>query len=191
MENNLFNCTIEYMNHYLINGIYTQQFIDDFEKIKHQSIMDEISNLEHNKRSTNFKKYKKFKKLPLRGLYKIHFSNGSLINMKYNLQNHWDFQSNKFEQMALEVRKQVGDYEYEKFSQLLAQKFIDGYYARRKNSKLTGEWIVFMKHNQKNYYLTLAEHDESDEKIFNRIMTSCFVEFPELYERYKKLNKIT
>ena len=35
---------------------------------------------------------------------------------------------------------------------------------------MSGEWIVFQKYNEKNYYLTLAAHDEGDENIFKREM---------------------
>ena len=40
---------------------------------------------------------------------------------------------------------------------------------RSKGHKLTGEWIVFQKYEGKNYYLTLAAHNEGDDKIYKRV----------------------
>jgi hypothetical protein len=52
-------------------------------------------------------------------------------------------------------------------------------YAKRSRAqKLTGEWIVFAKHEGKNYYLTLAAHGEGDDHIFARIRDGCVSEFP-------------
>ncbi|MFT3689884.1 hypothetical protein [Paenirhodobacter sp.] len=34
---------------------------------------------------------------------------------------------------------------------------------------MTGHWLVFARVDERNYYLTLARHDEKDEKIFERV----------------------
>jgi hypothetical protein len=49
----------------------------------------------------------------------------------------------------------------------------------RKQSRLTGEWIVFAKANGRNIYLTLAGHDESNEAVLSRCSLAP-EEFPEL-----------
>lgn len=46
-------------------------------------------------------------------------------------------------------------------------------------SRMTGEWIVFMKHKGKNLYLTLAVHKETDQSIINRLGL-CAEEFPNI-----------
>jgi hypothetical protein len=53
-----------------------------------------------------------------------------------------------------------------------------GYSDRARNSKLTGEWIIFAKHDDRNYYLTLGVHGD-DAAIWDRCR-SCADEFPEL-----------
>ena len=52
---------------------------------------------------------------------------------------------------------------------------------------LTGEWIVYARHEGKNYYLTLATHSEPDEKILKRIAL-CRDDFPFLgdYPQFKE-----
>jgi hypothetical protein len=52
------------------------------------------------------------------------------------------------------------------------------YADRARAQELTGEWIVFAKHEGKNYYLCLAGHDEGDDHIFARISDGCAYEFP-------------
>lgn len=44
-------------------------------------------------------------------------------------------------------------------------------------SKLTGEWIVFAKHNNENYYLALGEHESNDEYLFKTISSTCIPQF--------------
>jgi len=52
------------------------------------------------------------------------------------------------------------------------------YADRARAQELSGEWIVFAKHEGKNYYLTLAAHYEGDDQIFARIRDGCVGEFP-------------
>lgn len=43
-------------------------------------------------------------------------------------------------------------------------------YARRsQDARLTGEWIVYSRTGNRNYYITLARHDEGDEVIAERL----------------------
>jgi len=53
---------------------------------------------------------------------------------------------------------------------------------RVSQGKLTGEWIVFAKHNGQNYYLTLTTHPSDrgtgDQDIFDEIKAMTYVQFP-------------
>lgn len=49
---------------------------------------------------------------------------------------------------------------------------------RENQSKLTGEWIVFAKHQGQNYYLTLATHTTEDQHTFDEISSMAHGEFP-------------
>lgn len=51
--------------------------------------------------------------------------------------------------------------------------------AGRKESRLTGEWIVFAKAGRRNIYLTLAGHDETNDAVLSRCLPAA-KEFPEL-----------
>lgn len=62
---------------------------------------------------------------------------------------------------------------------ILHQFVIGGLESRFRENALTGEWIVYKRHNHANYYLMLAKHTEPDEQIIGRLQ-SCAAEFPEL-----------
>jgi hypothetical protein len=53
---------------------------------------------------------------------------------------------------------------------------------RESQNKLTGEWIVFAKHNGQNYYLTIAKHPTGravgDQLIFDEIRSIAYKQFP-------------
>ncbi len=51
--------------------------------------------------------------------------------------------------------------------------------SARKESRLTGEWIVFAKAGGHNIYLTLAGHDETNDAVLSRCLPAMR-EFPEL-----------
>lgn len=64
----------------------------------------------------------------------------------------------------------------EEFIQNLVSLLTKGSYENRCNRrKLTGEWIVFRNFNNKNYYLTMAFHNESNETIFEKVKLACFM----------------
>jgi hypothetical protein len=81
--------------------------------------------------------------------------------------------------------RRIGESITEKLAGGLAHAMVNGVISHRsgslgrKQSRLTGEWIVFAKTSRRSIYLTLAGHDETNELIFSR----CSVapkEFPEL-----------
>jgi len=45
-------------------------------------------------------------------------------------------------------------------------------------NKLTGEWVVFKKHQGANYYLCLGKHSDDDMHLKNRIHLYCIEQFP-------------
>ena len=68
-------------------------------------------------------------------------------------------------------------------SRNLASAVVGLYAERSRDQRLTGEWIVYARHEGRNYYLCLARHDEEDATIFDRIKNGCVDEFPFLYSQ--------
>jgi hypothetical protein len=64
-------------------------------------------------------------------------------------------------------------------SRFVHELVIGGFERHYRDGKMTGEWIVFAKIENKNYYLTLGAHEEGENKILERIRT-CTTEFPEI-----------
>lgn len=59
----------------------------------------------------------------------------------------------------------------------------DGYKDRAERG-LTGDWIIFAKHAEKNYYLDLATHEEGHDpqQLYERLRQGSAWEFPFLFE---------
>lgn len=44
---------------------------------------------------------------------------------------------------------------------------------KNSTNRMTGEWVVFHKHEEKNYYLTFASHRETNDEIYKRVALGC------------------
>ncbi len=149
------------------------RLLDTFE------ILDEIKQLEGVlEYTTSTKKPDCFKRKPLKGLMKTHFTNASYISK--NLYSHFGvkYGGNKalssLVSSAIESSKNMDE-----FIQNIAHSSTIGAISNREKSKsITGEWLVFQKYRGQNYYLTLAEHDEGDENIFRSVVNARLVDFP-------------
>jgi hypothetical protein len=51
---------------------------------------------------------------------------------------------------------------------------------REAAKKLTGEWIIYLPHDGKKYYLCCSTHEAEDQSIYDRIMEHCVRDFPAL-----------
>jgi len=140
-----------------------------------QSIMDEIYFLEGRRKYSMTKSVAVFKKKPLKGLSYKHFKNPHFISR--NLMNY--LSKERMRKIFEDAKNEAGtEFVDENFSSIISHKMtIDAYEEITKMKKLTGEWIVFFPYNEKNYYLTLAEHKECDHSIFQRIESRCFQQF--------------
>jgi hypothetical protein len=67
---------------------------------------------------------------------------------------------------------------YQMISELSHRVVHEPIEGRANDNKLTGEWMVFAKHNQKNYYLCCNTHNAGDQMIFDRIESHCPRDFP-------------
>lgn len=51
-----------------------------------------------------------------------------------------------------------------------------GFIQRLENEKGTGDWLIFNKHQGKNYYLCIAKHNEDD--FILQALRNCISDFP-------------
>ncbi len=146
-------------------------------------MMDEIRWCEGLGRATQTKEASVFRKEPLKGLWKTHFTDASFIvkniGIHMGLENEGNKKLDKLisEAFAQNTTGIVDD----QFISSIATGMSFGVLAERaKGKKLTGEWIVFQKYKEKNYYLTLAAHDEGDDSIYKRVCDCYELDYPYL-----------
>ena len=154
-------------------------------------ITDEIKYLERITRGTRTAKEKPFKGDLLKGLWKKHFYSDRFLPR--NLANYL---SNKVGRKAFDscfretMAENQGDFIEEKILNKLADFASFGAYkykvscAGKEKDALTGEWLIYGKHNGLNYYLCIARHNVGDEKIRSEILNFCTKEFPFLFREF-------
>lgn len=156
------------------------------------NIVAEIRYLEGLILHTKSKAESKFDNSSLKGLMKKHFYDPVYflknVGASYNLAYEAQVEKNKLQGIETEKTKKEKEKEKEKpllkmateHMQTLPKKevierivydlTIGDLKAREEaGKKLTGEWLVYKKYNGKNYYLTLANHKDSDEEILSRV----------------------
>ncbi|MBN1654344.1 MAG: hypothetical protein JXA30_11295 [Deltaproteobacteria bacterium] len=116
-----------------------------------------------------------FKHLPLRGLMHIHFGPGHFIHTNLMNEQKRPDNQNRVEK-AIENAQNLDD-----AIKLFAHEMTFGSYKRRADRNgLTGEWIIYAKYDKRNYYLSLASHDETDQVIYDRMVERCEDRFREV-----------
>jgi hypothetical protein len=122
------------------------------------------------------------KRPPLAGLWHKHYGQLGLGPLAKNIQNA--LAKYKIPYLVEKVRQAQASGEERFFTvddaAAIANDAVHGNYTRREEANgLTGEWIIFARHEQKNYYLSLATHDSSTHAhIRQQIDALCVREFP-------------
>jgi len=122
---------------------------------------------------------------PLKGLWHKHYPRQGLRSLCINLEHGL----NKYGIPLLEQKaagiKAASEARYltaeiKRDINELIDDAIDGNRNRlKKQQQLTGEWILFAKHEGKNYYLDIATHDKSThDHVRKNIEAICYSEFP-------------
>ncbi len=148
-------------------------------------ISDEMQCLEGVGRRTATKKEDRFRHVPLKVLWKTRFTDASFIPK--NLSAHFGVTRGGNEKLIDLIthafKSSRSGYVDDDFAKEIAHNFtIEAMLDRAKGRKMTGEWIVYKKHEGKNYYLTLAAHAEDDDSIYQRVCDAYEFDFPFLRE---------
>lgn len=122
-----------------------------------------------------------FRHAPLAGLYKKHF-----ISPRFLPKNLLNFLRSKagarhFKNVWDEAAKLSGSgYVDDIFTNYIAHHMVvDPVELKNAANEMTGEWVVFHKHEGANYYLAFASHTETNDEIYKRVVTACeFDNFP-------------
>ena len=124
---------------------------------------------------------------PLKGLWHKHWFQAGFLatNLLNETEKHGDMFIRKPLNAAFGRDRWIGEPMTEQRAGQLAHTVVESALsyrsgtAARKQSRMTGEWIVFAKASGRNIYLTLAGHKETNEAILSRC-SAALHEFPEL-----------
>ncbi|MBT6686638.1 MAG: hypothetical protein HN704_01395 [Bacteroidetes bacterium] len=139
-------------------------------------ILDIIELIE--KENTNLSN--QFKHKPLQGLYKFHHNaySGIGYSLLMNIRNYW------FNKQGQIHKKRKADYkniiDKHKLSKHIIMSNLHSQAIYGNERKLTGEWLIYTRVQEVNYFLCLASHTEGDNSIYENKIKECYNEFPEL-----------
>ncbi len=166
----------------LIPGRYSHLFLLNLYSMeKHQGIppdlvTQEIKSLEQGSQSY-MKPETPYKRKPLRGLWHKHFFASLPSTVAHNLSNEL---GRRGVRQAVETafHPSKGDrVTPEMISDLVSAIVEKPFQKRSDEGRLTGEWIVYAKHRDQNYYLCISSHKHGDDAIAGNLRTVCCREF--------------
>lgn len=157
----------------LVMHLYLHAQVNDIDP---SMIVAELKALEGNAPSVGTKAATQFTGEPLKGLWHKHFFSAQFVG--HNLVNH-----HAGGRLGKLVEQVMDPAKYPVITaellDTLTHEVVTGAFEKREaQNKLTGEWIVFAKHEGKNYYLCLATHETGDQVIYDQIKSICFRQFP-------------
>jgi len=141
-------------------------------------ILSAIRELEQGELPSGVKPATQFKNLPLKGLWHKHFFSAHFIVQNIIL----GLGKTGLERLVNEVMDPAKSpvITEEMINELAHRVTYEPVEVRDARKKLTGEWIVYLRHEGKNYYLCVNTHNAGDQFIFDRIKEHCVRDFPEL-----------
>lgn len=154
--------------------------LESYRGVNPLQIVDEIRYLEDPSKPSMTKPAARFRHPPLRGLWHKHYFSARFIPQ--NIANHLAGPRLRgVVEEVLDPRKSPLETE-EMVRELAHRVSIEPFEQRASANALTGEWIVFAKHKEENYYLSLATHTAGDKQIREKIEKHCIRQFPFLSE---------
>lgn len=147
-----------------------------------RDVLHEIDVLEGFASNSSTKEPEQFKRRPLHPFWHKHFSTAR--HLMRNMGERWGLGksgnralSAMIEQVAMEYGNQPDLWQKRLAHDLILGGLNDRAAARR----MTGDWIVFAKHQGQNFYLGLATHGDDDEALYERLRQGGEWEFPFLF----------
>lgn len=147
-----------------------------------RKVIREIEALEGIGAPSRFKPPIQNKHPPLKGLWHKHFMQDDMHSLALNFMHGLKrYGMPLFEQRARDAAE-TGEMRYVSVEDVgaLTHDVVDGNLGRLSAAQaLTGEWLLFAKHQDQNYYLSLASHDKNThDHVRHQIDAICRNEFP-------------
>lgn len=144
-------------------------------------VVSQIRVLEGVEAARGLKAATPFKHPPLQGLWHQHYLEDGLPSMACNIQKGIDKFGLPWFKQKIADAKASGEERYITEADVvqIAHDAVVSNWERLINSEaLTGEWLIFAKHEGKNYYLSLGKHNSGDNLLRSQIDAVCLQEFP-------------
>jgi hypothetical protein len=142
------------------------------------SLLDEVRALE-GLGPTRTKEPAPFKGDVLRGIMHKHFF--SARHIAHNLRNVWADPDKLQRVLNRELASPGENHDpWERAGRVAKRLTVTAFEHKEKGQALTGDWIVYRRHHDRNYYLCLAVHGEPDAMIFERFVDAAAREFPQI-----------
>lgn len=151
-------------------------------RLSPESVVREIRALEGIGPPSQLKAPIQNKHPPLKGLWHKHYFGDGIVPIAANVLKGLGRFGIPYAQQKVDEAKQTGVMGFftAEDAKAIADDVVHGHLQRlRQKQELTGEWLVFARHEGRNYYLCLATHDTASHVDLRRqIDTVCCQEFP-------------
>jgi hypothetical protein len=139
-------------------------------------VIQEIRDHETGTHTTGTKAATQFQRPPLQGLWHKHYFSGHFV--AHNIMNQ--LSGDKLMKLANQVfDPSVSSVITEQMIRDFAHEVSHGRLEdRSEQNYLTGEWIVFAKHEGQNFYLCASTHTNGDQVIYDSIKSAVLLQFP-------------
>jgi hypothetical protein len=149
-----------------------------------QDVLQPVLDVESGEPACGLKPATQFVREPLRGLWHKHWFSARFLPANLlaamNRRDSMDF--------IWEIAKEGDIFTEEIFNQIVHHVTITAFEERHDAKKLTGEWIFFLRRNELNYYLCLGTHQTGDQRLHDKVVSLCALDFPELPEWMAEAN---
>ena len=149
-------------------------------------VLDELDCLEGLRLQRQTKPAEQFHYPPLRPLWHKHYS--APRHLVPNVGARWNLMGKRHDALDAAIREVARKHGSDPNvwpRVFLHRLVLGGYSERAARTRLTGDWIIFGKHEGLNYYLDLATHEEGKEpeRLFEKLRTGNAAEFPFLFDQ--------
>ncbi len=140
------------------------------------SVTDELQTMEGRRAGKGTRSAEPFLGKVLKGLQKKHFTDARFLleNMGAHFGMRKGGNSRLDSAIAQAFEQNTSGFVDDQFCNTMAHlSTVAAIEERMRAHRLTGEWIVFHRHQGENFYLTLASHQEPDEEVLKRVQLAC------------------
>lgn len=123
---------------------------------------------------------------PLKGLWHKHYMQDGLASLAKNVDKGLRRYGMPFFEQKIQEAQEARELRYvtpEDVPELVTDIVCGNRQRLAEQQALSGEWIIFAKHEGSNYYLTIATHDSAThQRVREQIDGVCCIEFPFLVQ---------